>query len=247
MRKRNNCSGALERLTGGYKSPKDAEAQYYLGATLKAQGKDAEAYKLLYQAAWSQPWKGPTYFGLSEIATARGDFAAALDLVDRSLSANAANIQAQNLKAAVLRHMGRTDEALRVLASAAHDIDPVGRPIHGGAGLLPGALPSEIRPKRESKGAVSRPGRCRRERSSAECTHFGRFLLRPVPIAASPSSSGALFRRPRLPRTERACHGERGKKAGRRIESRSCGSAQAAGLSRVRAGSLPLPIPPSQR
>jgi len=50
--------------------------------------------------------------------------AAALDLVDRSIDADALNIRAQNLKAAVLRHLGRPKEAIAVLA-AAHKVDPL--------------------------------------------------------------------------------------------------------------------------
>ena len=50
---------------------------------------------------------------------------AALDFVDRSIDANALNIRALNLKAAVLRHLGRPKEALAVLASAARKADPL--------------------------------------------------------------------------------------------------------------------------
>ena len=35
---------AIERVTDRYTTPKDAEAIYYLGATLKAEGKTDEAY-----------------------------------------------------------------------------------------------------------------------------------------------------------------------------------------------------------
>ena len=116
---------ALERLTDNYTTPKDAEPIYYLGLTLKAQGRFDEAYKYLYKATWNLPWRAAGYYGVAEIATMRGDFTAALDFVDRSLDNNALNIRALNLKAAVLRHMGRTDEALRVLATAHRRSDPL--------------------------------------------------------------------------------------------------------------------------
>jgi len=51
--------------------------------------------------------------------------AAAMDFVDRSIDSNALNIRAQNLKAAVLRHLGRPKEALQLVASAAHKADPL--------------------------------------------------------------------------------------------------------------------------
>ena len=116
---------ALERTTDRYTSPKDGEADYYLAATLKAQGKLEEAYKHFYKATWNQGWKAAGYYGLAEIATERGDMTAALDFVNRSIDSNALNIRAQNLKAAVLRHLGRTQEAIGVLTSSAYRIDPL--------------------------------------------------------------------------------------------------------------------------
>ena len=116
---------ALERLTDRYTTPKDAEPLYYLGLALKAQGRMDEAYDTLYKATWSMAWRAPAYYTLAEIACRRGDWKAALDLVDRSLEANAINIRAINLKATVLRHMGRSKEALALLDTAAHKTDPL--------------------------------------------------------------------------------------------------------------------------
>src|ERR1035441_1239 len=116
---------ALERLTDRYTAPKDGEAIYYLGATLKAEGKIDEAYTYLYKAVWSQAWKAAGYYGLAEIATSRGDWNAAMDFINRSIESNALNIRAQNLKAALLRHTGCSKEALDLLASAAHSADPL--------------------------------------------------------------------------------------------------------------------------
>jgi tetratricopeptide (TPR) repeat protein len=116
---------ALRRLTFNYTTPKDAEPFYYLGVALKAQGKEAEAFDAFYKAAWSQEWKSPAYFSLAEIASARGDFAAALDFADRSLDANALNVRAYGLKASVLRHLGRSAEVPALLAFAAQKTDPL--------------------------------------------------------------------------------------------------------------------------
>jgi tetratricopeptide (TPR) repeat protein len=116
---------ALERLTDKYTSPKDGEAIYYLGLTLKAQGRDDEAFETLYKSTWSLAWRAAGYYSLAEIATKRGDLAQAMDLVDHSIEANALNVRAQNLKAALLRHAGRAKEALQVLASASHQSDPL--------------------------------------------------------------------------------------------------------------------------
>jgi len=116
---------AVARTTARFTDPKDVEAIYYLGATLKAQGKTDEAYTNFYQATWGQAWKASGYYGLAEIAAARGDVNAALDFANRSIESNALNIRAQNLKAALLRRTGRSREALQLLATAAHRIDPL--------------------------------------------------------------------------------------------------------------------------
>ena len=116
---------AVERATDRYTDPKDGEEIYYLGATLKAEGRSDEAYTWFYKATWSQAWKAASYYSLAQIAASRGDMTAALDFVNRSIDSNAQNIRAQNLKAAVLRHLGRSSEALQVLATASHAIDPL--------------------------------------------------------------------------------------------------------------------------
>jgi tetratricopeptide (TPR) repeat protein len=115
---------AIARLTHQYTSPKDGEPFYYLGVALKAQGREAEAYDAFYKSIWSAAWQSPGYFGLGEIATARGDYPAALDFTERSIKANALNTRAWNLKSAVLRHMDRRTEALAAAKSAA-DVDPL--------------------------------------------------------------------------------------------------------------------------
>jgi tetratricopeptide (TPR) repeat protein len=116
---------ALERSTDRYTDPKDGEPIYYLGVVLQAQGRFDEAYTQFYKAVWSEAWKAAAYYSLAEIAAGRGDLTSALDFVDRSIDSNALNIRAQNLKAALLRHLGRSREALQVLAAAAHQTDPL--------------------------------------------------------------------------------------------------------------------------
>ena len=116
---------ALERLTTKYTSPKNGEPFYYLGVALKAQGRDKEAFDNFYKATWSAAWRAAGYYSLAEIACSRSDMVAALDFVDRSLEANLLNIRAMNLKAAVLRHMGKPQNALNVLVSASRKADPL--------------------------------------------------------------------------------------------------------------------------
>jgi len=115
---------ALERLTANYTSPRDGEPFYYLGVALKMQGKNDEAWDAFYKATWSQAWTAASYYGLAEIASQRGDFAEALELLDRSLEYNTLNTRALNLKAATLRHLDRPEEAVKVAASI-HAVDPL--------------------------------------------------------------------------------------------------------------------------
>jgi len=115
---------ALRRLTKDYTRPKDGEAFYYLGVVLEGQGKYEAAYDAFYKATWSAAWQGPAYHALAQLACRRGDFPKALEHADRAISANALNTKALNLKAAVLRHMGRHAEATQ-LASIALVIDPL--------------------------------------------------------------------------------------------------------------------------
>ena len=116
---------AIARLTAQYTSPKDGEPFYYSGLTLKAQGKLDEAFDAFYKATWSEAWRAPAYFSLAEIATGRSNYTAAINYLDRSLEANGLNMRALTLKAAVLRHTGRTNEALAVLDLAASKVDPL--------------------------------------------------------------------------------------------------------------------------
>jgi len=116
---------AIERLTFQYTTPKNVEPFYYLGVALKSQGRFDEAYTAFYKATWKQEWKSPAYFSLAEIASMKGDFSSALDLVNRSLDANALNVRAYGLKSALLRQLDRPEEAIKLVAFAKEKCDPL--------------------------------------------------------------------------------------------------------------------------
>jgi tetratricopeptide (TPR) repeat protein len=116
---------AVERLTANYTSPKDGEPIYYLALALKSQGRNDEAFDLLSKSTWSQAWRSAGYFTLAEIAASRGETAHAMDFVDRSIRADAGNIRALHLKAALFRHSGRLAEVVELLSTAAAKIDPL--------------------------------------------------------------------------------------------------------------------------
>lgn len=106
---------AVRRITSHYTRPKDGEALYYLGITLRALGQDAEAYDCLYRASWSAAWHTAAYFQLAEMDCLRGDYATALEHLDRSLTTQTDNMRAQNLKGYVLRKLGQNEPAAHLL------------------------------------------------------------------------------------------------------------------------------------
>jgi tetratricopeptide (TPR) repeat protein len=116
---------AINRLAAQYTDAKDCEPWYYLGVALKAQGKNDEAFTAFYKAAWSQEWKSPAYFSLAEIASLKGNYEQALDLVNQSIDANALNARAYGLKAALLRHLNKPEETEKLLAFAKEKTDPL--------------------------------------------------------------------------------------------------------------------------
>jgi len=91
---------------------------------LEGQGKYDAAYDAFYKATWSAAWQGPAYHALAQLACRKADFPKALEHADRAISANALNTKAMNLKAAVLRHMGRHAQAAQ-LASIVLVVDPL--------------------------------------------------------------------------------------------------------------------------
>jgi tetratricopeptide (TPR) repeat protein len=115
---------AITRLTARNPNPYDSEAYYNLGMTLLFQDRSDEAYDAFSKAAWSAAWRGPAHHRLAEIDIGKGCLASAIDHLDRSLRADADNTNARNLRAAVLRRLGRATEAEAELGTVAA-LDPL--------------------------------------------------------------------------------------------------------------------------
>lgn len=105
---------AVDRATRSYTSPRDGEALYYLGLVLRYQGRDEEAVAPLYRSSWSYAFHSPAFYQLAEISAARGDYESALDRIDRALATNQWSARSLSLKAAILRSVGRSEEALEI-------------------------------------------------------------------------------------------------------------------------------------
>lgn len=106
---------AIKRITQRNPNPYDGEPYYNLGLVLSAQGRASDAYDAFYKATWNVAWRGPAYHRLAEIDCRRCEWTKALDHAERSLKAEADNLNARNLKALALRQLRRDDEVNNLL------------------------------------------------------------------------------------------------------------------------------------
>ena len=103
-------------LTWRSPNPYDSEAYYNLGLSQFCQEKYDEAYDSFYKATWTNEQQEMSWYYLAVIACRRGDYELALDFVEKGLIKNTHNIKARGLKAAVLRVLGKKDEACAWIA-----------------------------------------------------------------------------------------------------------------------------------
>ncbi|SFD84743.1 Tetratricopeptide repeat-containing protein [Paenibacillus catalpae] len=115
---------AIETLTRHNARPYDAEPFFHLGKVLKWQGRDEEAFAAFYKSVWSGAWQAAGYFALAQLAAGSGKYEEALELVDHSLHSQYRNRKARLLKTALLRRMGRIEEAGQ-LARETLEFDPM--------------------------------------------------------------------------------------------------------------------------
>ena len=115
---------AIARLTLRNPNPADGEAYYQLGLALGYQGRGDEAYAAFYKATWNHAWQSAGYHALAEIDCRRGDWTQALDHLDRALRTNTDHLRARDLRAIVLRRLGRNEDADTAIA-ATLALDPL--------------------------------------------------------------------------------------------------------------------------
>ena len=106
---------AVKRLTFRHPNPYTGEAHYYLGLTRFYQGREQEAYAGFYKSIWDGAWRAAGFYSLACIDCRRGEWLTALDHLESSLDAGRRNGKAIDLKAVVLRTLGRDAEASSLL------------------------------------------------------------------------------------------------------------------------------------
>jgi tetratricopeptide (TPR) repeat protein len=96
-------------------NPYDGEPHYNLGLALKYQGKIDEAYDAFYKSCWNAAMQDAGFYNCAQISCINDNLVEALSEVEKSLIRNWHNNNARMLKTAVLRKLGRTQEALNLI------------------------------------------------------------------------------------------------------------------------------------
>ncbi len=105
---------AIRRLTAKNPNPYDGEPFFNLGLCLKYQDKLDEAFDAFYKAAWNASLQNTAYFNLAQISAGNGNWKAAFEHIDESLSRNTRDQKALHLKIIILRKLGRESEAFKM-------------------------------------------------------------------------------------------------------------------------------------
>ena len=106
-----HCDVAIKRLTSRNMHPGDTEAMYLKGLALCYLGEYDKAYDVLYMAAWSYAHRSASHYQLAVIDCLKGRYTDALEHIEISIGLNKGHTAGRNLKAAILRKLGKTAEA----------------------------------------------------------------------------------------------------------------------------------------
>jgi len=99
-------------------APESAEACYYLGIALRRAGRAEEAETELWKAAHDSAFAHAARIELGGLATSRGDWETAVEILTAADSCTVDDLRARCLLAAALRRSGLAEVALEVLATA---------------------------------------------------------------------------------------------------------------------------------
>ncbi len=115
---------AVNTLTTWNPNPRNGEAYYYIGLSLKYQNKLDEAYNAFYKATWNYAYRNLAFYALAEIDCLKGDFHAAREHLESSLDTNTQDLKARDLLAVVLRKLNYAGEAANLIRQTLA-IDPL--------------------------------------------------------------------------------------------------------------------------
>ena len=104
-------NSAIETQLQRNPNPYDGESRYNLGLALQYQGKNKEAYDAFYKSCWNAAMQDAGFFGCAQISCLNDKLTDALYEVEKSLIRNWHNHKARVLKTAILRKIGRYEEA----------------------------------------------------------------------------------------------------------------------------------------
>jgi tetratricopeptide (TPR) repeat protein len=106
---------AINTITERNPNPYDGEPYFNLGLALRFQHREDEAFTAFYKAVWNDAYKHSGYFQLAQIASGKGQWEEALELVENSLIRQWHNHKARHLKASILRKIGEKESATYLL------------------------------------------------------------------------------------------------------------------------------------
>lgn len=115
---------AVKTMTRTNPNPYDGEPIYSLALADKYLGNRQQAYDGFYKATWNAAWQAAGFYQLACMDCEEGNFSLALSHIEKGLVYHWHNMKARVLKAAILRHLGRKEEARKWIQDSLA-IDPL--------------------------------------------------------------------------------------------------------------------------
>ena len=106
---------AIDCMTQYHPNPASGEAHYFCGLACSFADRKDDAYPLFYKATWNYEWRSAAYYHLAMLDCLKSDFETALEHIEAALDTNRQHNKALILKAIILKHQEKSDEAKRVL------------------------------------------------------------------------------------------------------------------------------------
>lgn len=102
---------AIKRLTIRNLNPYDGEPYYNFGIVLRQLEENDAALDAMQKSSWNYAWRSASMHEASEIKAKQGNYNASLEYIQTSLNTNIWSLKSRNLKSALLRKLGKLNEA----------------------------------------------------------------------------------------------------------------------------------------